>query len=179
MLQNKKSLDKKKNFTKKLPFIGWKEWFNLSSIGLPAIKGKIDTGAKTSAIHAFNIENFYIEDVEYVKFDINPLQKNKKLKRTCISRVIDQRMVCDSGGKKEKRFVIKSDLKIGKIKIRIDLTLTNRDSMTFRMLLGRDAIKQAKMFVDPSKSFLQSKLKRKEILALYRKTKPCLDILNI
>ena len=60
-------------------FIGWKEWFNLSCIGLPAIKGKIDTGAKTSSLHAFNIESFYIEDVEYVKFDIHPLQKNKKL----------------------------------------------------------------------------------------------------
>ena len=159
----------KKNSKK---IIGWKEWVSLECLGLPAIKGKIDTGAKTSALHAFNIENFYIEDVEYVKFEIHPLQKNKSLARTCVARVIDQRMVSDSGGKKEKRFVIKSDISIGDAKLRIELTLTNRDSMAFRMLLGREAVKQAKMLVDVSKSFLQGKKKRKEILTLYRKTKP-------
>ena len=156
--------------------IGWKEWFGLDCLSLPAIKGKIDTGAKTSSLHAFNIESFYIENVEYVKFDIHPLQKNKNLVRTCVARVIDRRMVSDSGGKKEKRYVIKSALRIGEVKITIELTLANRDTMTFRMLLGRDAVKQAKMLVDPSKSFLQGKPKRKEILKLYNSTKPCLDL---
>ena len=156
--------------TKKI--IGWKEWFSLDCIALPAIKGKIDTGAKTSALHAFNIETFYIEDVEYVRFDIHPLQKNKRLVRSCISRVIDRRMVSDSSGKKEKRIVIKSDLKIGDNKIRIELTLTNRDNMSFRMLLGREAIKQAKMIVDISKSFVQGKLKKNKVLKLYREIKP-------
>ena len=161
--------------TKKI--IGWKEWFNLDCIALPAIKGKIDTGAKTSALHAFNIETFYIEDVEYVRFDIHPLQKNKRLVRSCISRVIDRRMVSDSSGKKEKRIVIKSDLKIGDKKIRIELTLTNRDNMSFRMLLGREAIMQAKMIVDISKSFVQGKLKKSKVLKLYREIKPnSLDI---
>ena len=157
--------------------IGWKEWFSLDCIALPAIKGKIDTGAKTSALHAFNIETFYIEDVEYVRFDIHPLQKNKRLVRSCISRVIDRRMVSDSSGKKEKRIVIKSDLKIGDKKIRIELTLTNRDNMSFRMLLGREAIMQAKMIVDISKSFVQGKLKKSKVLKLYREIKPnSLDI---
>jgi ribosomal protein S6--L-glutamate ligase len=156
--------------TKKI--IGWKEWFSLDCIALPAIKGKIDTGAKTSALHAFNIETFYIEDVEYVRFDIHPLQKNKRLVRSCISRVIDRRMVSDSSGKKEKRIVIKSDLKIGDKKIRIELTLTNRDNMSFRMLLGREAIMQAKMIVDISKSFVQGKLKKSKVLRLYREIKP-------
>ncbi len=155
--------------------IGWKEWFSLNCIGLPAIKGKIDTGAKTSALYAFNVENFYIEDVEYVKFDVHPLQKNKKLVRSCVARVIDRRMVSDSGGRKEKRFVIKSDLKIGKTKTRIELTLANRDTMTFRMLLGRDAIKQAKMIVDPSKSFMQGKVKKSAVLKLYRASKTTID----
>jgi len=152
--------------------IGWKEWFSLDCIALPAIKGKIDTGAKTSALHAFNIETFYIEDVEYVNFEIHPLQKNKRLVRKCMARVIDRRMVSDSSGKKERRIVIKSDLKIGEKKIRIELTLTNRDNMTFRMLLGREAIKQAKMIVDVSKSFLQGKIKRTKVLKLYREIKP-------
>lgn len=149
--------------------IGWKEWFSLDCLGLPAIKGKIDTGAKTSALHAFNIESFYLEDVEYVKFKIHPLQKNKKLERTCFARVVDRRMVSDSSGKKEKRFVIKSDVKIGSKIIRIDLTLTNRDSMAFRMLLGRDAVKQAKRLVDVSKSFLCGAKKHSEVLKLYKK----------
>ncbi len=159
--------------------IGWKEWFGLDCLSLPAIKGKIDTGAKTSSLHAFNIENFYIENVEYVKFDIHPLQKNKQLVRTCVARVIDRRMVSDSGGKKEKRFVIKSDLRVGDKKIRVEITLANRDSMAFRMLLGREAIKQAKMLVDTSKSFVLGKSKRKEIIDLYQSTKPCLDISKI
>lgn len=156
----------------KIKTVGWKEWFELPCLALPAIKGKIDTGAKTSSLHAFNIESFYLEDVEYVKFDVHPLQKNKKLTRPCIARVVDQRMVSDSSGKKEKRFVIKSDLKVGDEKIRIELTLANRDSMAFRMLLGREAVKQANMLVDVSKSFLQGKKKRNEILKLYRTTKP-------
>ncbi len=152
--------------------IGWKEWFSLECIALPAIKGKIDTGAKTSSLHAFNIESFYIEDVEYVSFDIHPLQKNQRLVRTCVARIVDRRMVSDSSGKKEKRFVIKSDLKVGEKKIRIEITLANRDSMAFKMLLGREAIQQLNMVVDISKSFALGKLKRSQILKLYRETKP-------
>jgi ribosomal protein S6--L-glutamate ligase len=155
--------------------IGWREWFGLDCLSLPAIKGKIDTGAKTSSLHAFNIESFFIENVEYVKFEIHPLQKNKSLARTCVARVIDQRMVSDSSGKKEKRFVIKSDLRIGQTKITIELTLANRDTMAYRMLLGREAIKRAKMLVDPSKSFLQGALKKSEALQLYKSTKPSLE----
>ena len=152
--------------------IGWKEWFELPCLALPAIKGKIDTGAKTSSLHAFNIESFYLEDVEYVRFDVHPLQKDKTLTQHCIARVVERRMVSDSGGKKEKRFVIKSDLKIGEKKLRIELTLANRDSMVFRMLLGREAIKQAKMVVDVSRGFIQGKQKKKEILKLYHSTEP-------
>lgn len=156
--------------TKKI--IGWKEWFSLDCLALPAIKGKIDTGAKTSSLHAFNIESFYIEDVEYVQFEIHPLQKNKKLVRPCVARVVDRRMVSDSGGRKEKRFVIKSDLCVGEKKIRIEITLANRDSMAFKMLLGREAIKQLNMLVDISKSFVLGKEKRSEILKLYKNCKP-------
>ncbi len=152
--------------------IGWKEWFGLDCLGLPAIKGKIDTGAKTSSLHAFNIHSFYIEDVEYVQFEIHPLQKNKKLTRSCVARVVDHRMVSDSSGKKEKRFVIKSDLCVGEKKVRIEITLANRDSMAFKMLLGREAIKQLNMLVDISKSFILGKPKRATILKLYRDIKP-------
>jgi ribosomal protein S6--L-glutamate ligase len=152
--------------------IGLKEWCSLECLNLPAIKGKVDTGAKTSSLHAFNIESFYVEDVEYVKFEIHPLQKNKKLVRSCVARVFDHRMVCDSGGKKEKRFVIKSDLCVGNSKIRIEITLANRDSMSFRMLIGREALKQAALIVDVSKSFVWGKKTRKETIKLYGKATP-------
>lgn len=152
--------------------IGWKEWFALECLCLPAIKGKIDTGAKTSALHAFNIESFYIEDVEYVQFDIHPLQKNQRLTRTCTARVVERRMVSDSSGKKEKRYVIKSDLKIGEKKVRIEITLANRDTMAFKMLLGREALGQLNMLVDISKSFALGKLKKSKVQKLYREIKP-------
>ncbi len=148
--------------------VGWKEWFNLDFLGLPAIKGKIDTGAKTSVLHAFNIENFFLEGVEYVKFHIHPLQKNQGLVRECIAHVIDKRIVSDSSGKKEKRFFILANIKIGNINICTHLSLANRDTMSFRMLLGRDALKQAKIQVDVSKSFVQGKLKKQQISKMYK-----------
>ena len=149
--------------------IGWKEWFAFEKLGLPAINGKIDTGAKTSCLHAFNIEPFSEDGIDYVKFDIHPLQKNKDVVRSCQAKVVDYRYVSDSGGKKEKRYVIKSPLKIGKKTVVIEITLANRDTMAFRMLLGREAIKKAKMLVDPSKFFLQGKLKRSKVAKLYKK----------
>ena len=148
--------------------IGWKEWFAFEKLGLPAINGKIDTGAKTSSLHAFNIEHFVKSGIDYVKFEIHPIQKDKNVVRTCTAKVIDYRYVSDSGGKKEKRYVIKSPMKIGKKTIIIEITLANRDSMAFRMLLGREAIKKANMLVDPSKSFLQGKLKRSKVAKLYK-----------
>jgi ribosomal protein S6--L-glutamate ligase len=159
MVKEKKS---KKNI------IGWKEWFSFEDLGLPAIKGKIDTGAKTSSLHAFNIKTFIWGNQEYVKFQIHPLQKNQKIIKTCIAPIIDYRYVSDSSGKKEKRYVIESNLTIGVTKIKIEVTLANRDTMAFRMLLGREAIKKAGMIVDVSKSFLQSKIKRSEVIADYR-----------
>ena len=144
--------------------IGWKEWFSFNDLGLPAIKGKIDTGAKTSSLHAFNIKTFTRSDKEYVKFQIHPLQKNHQIIKTCIAPIIDHRYVSDSSGKKEKRYVIESILQIGDVAINIEVTLANRDTMTFRMLLGREAIKKAGMAVDVSKSFLQGKIKRSKIL---------------
>ncbi len=150
--------------------IGWKEWFSLDCLALPAIKAKIDTGAKTSSLHAFNIETFYIEDVEYVRFEIHPLQKNKKLARTCVARIVDRRMVSDSSGKKERRIVIESNLKVGANAARVEITLANRDSMAFKMLLGREALKELKMITDVSKSFILGSLKRSEVIQLYKKT---------
>lgn len=147
--------------------IGWKEWFSFEDLYLPAIKGKIDTGAKTSSLHAFNIKAFIWNNKKYVRFQVHPLQNNYKVIKTCVSPVVDHRYVCDSGGKKEKRYVIETTLKIGEINTTIEVTLANRDKMTFRMLLGREAIKKAKLMVDVSKSFLQGKIKKSKALASY------------
>ncbi len=149
--------------------IGWKEWFSLNDLGLPAIKGKIDTGAKTSCLHAFNIKTFVRDGQRFVKFHIHPLQKNQKISRICVAKIIDRRYVSDSSGKKEKRYVISSMLTIGKINLEIDITLSNRSTMIFRMLLGREAIKKTNMIVDVSKSFLQGKIKREQAILNYKK----------
>ena len=148
--------------------IGWKEWFAFNELGLPAIKGKIDTGAKTSSLHAFNIKTFMRDGKEFVKFQIHPLQKNQKITRVCIAPIIDHRFVSDSSGKKEKRYVIESLLTIGEITLNIEITLSNRDTMAFRMLLGREAIKKSNMIVDVSKSFAQGKIKRSLVLKQYK-----------
>ncbi len=158
-------IEKKKS--KKIT-IGWKEWFAFSDLGLPAIKGKIDTGAKTSSLHAFNIKTFMRDGKEFVKFQIHPLQKNQKITKICIAPIIDHRFVSDSSGKKEKRYVIESMLTIGEITLNIEITLSNRDTMAFRMLLGREAIKKANMMVDVSKSFVQGKIKRSVVLKNYK-----------
>lgn len=158
---------KKKKIKKNI--IGWKEWFAFEELGLPAINGKIDTGAKTSSLHAFNIDTFVKNGREFVEFQIHPLQKNQKIIRTCIAPIIDHRYVSDSGGKKEKRYVIESEIFIGEIKTKIEITLANRDSMTFRMLLGREALKKMNMVVDVSKSFAQGKVRKPR--SLYKNKK--------
>lgn len=147
--------------------IGWKEWFSLNDLGLPTIKGKIDTGAKTSSLHAFNIRTFIKAGQNYVRFDIHPLQKNKQIVKTCTALITDYRYVSDSSGNKEKRYVIESYLTIGEIRLSIEITLANRDTMAFKMLLGREAIKKAGMLVDTSKSFLQGKIKKSKVLKNY------------
>jgi ribosomal protein S6--L-glutamate ligase len=147
--------------------IGWKEWFSFKDLGLPYIKGKIDTGAKTSSLHAFNIKTFKKSGKKYVQFDIHPIQNNKAITKTCKAPIIDYRYVSDSSGKKEKRYVIESCLTIGKTSIFIEITLANRDTMAFRMLLGREAIKKAEMLVDVNKSFLQGSIKKSSALKSY------------
>jgi len=133
--------------------IGWREWVSLPELGIPAIKAKIDTGAKTSALHTFHIESFEEDNKEYIKFKIHPLQKDPDNIIECIAPVIDKRSVKDSGGHAEERFVISTPLQIGEFIIPIEITLTNREDMLFRMLLGRSALIKAGIEVDPSKSY--------------------------
>jgi ribosomal protein S6--L-glutamate ligase len=138
--------------------IGWEEWCIFPDLQLPAIKAKVDTGAKTSCIHAYAIKAFNKDGVKYVRFKINPLQRNKTLVCTCEAPLSDFRVVISSNGEREKRYVIKTPLNIGDKMIEAEVTLTSRHAMTFRMLLGRDAIRKAKLVVDPAKSCVFGKI---------------------
>lgn len=139
--------------------IGWKEWCVFPELGIHAIRAKVDTGAKTSAIHAYNIKPFTKEGVKYVRFKIHPLHDDKHFEIECEAPISDYRVVISSNGEREKRYVIQTPLLIGEKSILAEVTLTARHKMVFRMLLGRDAIRKAKFVVDPAKSFLQGKIK--------------------
>jgi ribosomal protein S6--L-glutamate ligase len=134
--------------------VGWKEWVSLPNLDIPVIKAKIDTGAATSSLHAHHIEYLDVDGITHVKYSLCPLQKNKKLVRTCIARLHDERMVKSSSGNIEKRPVIKTMLKIGLIAWEIELNLTNRDYMGMRMLIGREAL-DGRALVNAGHKFLQ------------------------
>ena len=133
--------------------VGWREWLSLPELGLTHIKAKIDTGARTSALHAFQLEPFQRKSKKMVRFGIHPLQQNTSLKIFCEAEIIDRRFVMDSGGHREKRYVIRTMLALGTNQWPIELTLTNRDTMRFRMLLGRTAMHN-RLLVLPERSFL-------------------------
>ncbi|MDH5429704.1 MAG: ATP-dependent zinc protease [Nitrospirota bacterium] len=139
--------------------IGWREWVALSELGVNHIKAKIDTGARTSAIHAFDIEVYTKEGQDWVRFAIHPYQTNDTEIHTCTCPVRDIRVITNSGGSQERRVVIETQLSIGNQSWPIEMTLTNRDEMGFRMLLGRTAIK-GRFLVDPGRSFCLKKIEK-------------------
>jgi hypothetical protein len=143
------------------PVMGWREWAVLPQLDVPAIKVKVDTGAKTSSLHTYRMENFARDELEYVRFWIHPLQRRTDIEIICEAPVLDRRVVRDSGGHAEERYVIRTPLRIGRHEWDIDLTLTSREDMLFRMLLGRRAIVESNFLVDPRSSYLHGKRPRK------------------
>jgi hypothetical protein len=140
------------------PFvIGWEEWLSLPALGLPAIKAKIDTGAKTSALHAFLIEPFTDSGRSLVRFGIHPIPGREDIEVFCTSPLVDRREVTSSNGDKEARYVITTPVTMGQRTWDIEVTLTNREGMAYRMLLGRQAIRDG-ILVDPAASFRQPRL---------------------
>lgn len=143
------------------PFIlGWEEWVSLPELGLPAIKAKVDTGARTSALHAIFVEPFGPPHAPMVRFGVHPIPKRADVEIVCTAPVTDRRDVRSSNGEREQRYVIQTPIRIGDREWPIELTLTNRDTMAYRMLLGRQAI-AADVLVDPSASFRQPRLRYK------------------
>ncbi|MBT8073594.1 MAG: ATP-dependent zinc protease [Xanthomonadales bacterium] len=138
---------------------GWREWVGLPELGLDSIKAKVDTGARTSALHAFELDTFTENGVDRVNFKIHPVQKDVEKVVSCVADIIDERLVTDSGGHREQRLIIATLLTIGRWSWPIEMTLTSRDNMMFRMLLGRTAIKGVAM-VDPARSYTTGKKPR-------------------
>ena len=131
--------------------VGWREWASLPELGIDAIKMKVDTGARTSAIHAFEVESFTRDDTEWVRFSLHPIQDQPQV-TVCEAPVLDRRVVTDSGGHKEERPVILTEIDLGGRRWPIEITLTDRETMKFRMLLGRTAMTEIR--VEPTESFL-------------------------
>ena len=145
--------------------LGWREWVALPELGLPAIKAKVDTGARTSALHAFLIEPYSQDGRDMLRFLIHPIQNNQDFSVECHCPVFDFREVTDSGGHREMRYVIQSGVVIGGNSWPIELTLTNRDTMRFRMLLGRRAMED-RFVVDPGASYINGKLRPRKLYGL-------------
>lgn len=158
--------------------IGKEEWCGLHELGLPAIKARVDSGAKTSSLHAFNIQPFEKDGKKYVTFDIHPIQGNRKIVQSCKGLVIDRRHVKSSSGEKEKRHVIKTPVTLGRETWDIEITLTNRDSMGYRMLIGREAMKE-RVLIDPDSSFCLGEHHIADVAKHYHASKPSKDGLRI
>ncbi|WP_322406910.1 ATP-dependent zinc protease [Idiomarina sp. PL1-037] len=132
--------------------IGWQEWGALPELNINQIHMKVDTGAKTSCLHAFKLEPFEREGQEWLRIFVHP-EQNSLHEHVCEAPVFDKREVTDSGGHTEIRYVIRTRLQLGTVDQTVELTLTNRDTMKFRMLLGRQAMR-GHFTVDPQASHL-------------------------
>jgi ribosomal protein S6--L-glutamate ligase len=138
--------------------LGWEEWVALPDLGLPAIKAKIDTGAKTSALHAYAIEDVQVRGVAMVRFRIHPARRRRDIDIVCTAPVKDARDVVSSNGERERRYVVETAIEIAGHRWPIELTLTNRETMNSRMLLGRQALRPG-ILIDPTRAFLLPRLK--------------------
>ncbi|QHG92274.1 ATP-dependent zinc protease [Coxiella endosymbiont of Amblyomma sculptum] len=134
--------------------LGWREWIALPDLGIDRIKAKIDTGARTSVLHAFSVKIFHRKPCNCLHFRLYPIQKNDQVMVACKANILDRRFVTNSGGCKELRYAIRTNVILGNRRWSIEITLTNRDKMGFRMLLGRSALQNT--VVNPSRSFIAS-----------------------
>ena len=150
--------------------IGSEEWVSLTELNIPYVKARIDSGAKTSSLHAINIQPFQKDNETWVNFDVFPIQNDGKRKISCKALVIDKRVVKSSSGNRELRYVVRTVISLNDEAWDVELTLTNRDSMGYRMLLGREAM-MGRIIVDPSESFLAGNVEDEIIFKSYQQFK--------
>lgn len=143
--------------------LGWREWLTLPELGITHIKAKVDTGARSSALHTFELACFSEGGIAKVRFLIHPYQHDLSVVRECVADLVDERRVTDSGGHSEIRPVISTAISLGGITKNIEITLTNRENMKFRMLLGRTAM-HGDFTVDPQGSYLLGEPAKREIV---------------
>ena len=146
--------------TDPLLVIGWREWVALPMLHVPTIKAKIDTGARSSSIHAFDVETFFDSGQEYVRFSIHPAQNRDRPVIEAVAPILERRHVRSSNGEANERIVIRTDLRLLGETFPIDLTLANRDAMGFRMLVGREALR-GRFLIDSDRSYLAGRRKRR------------------
>ena len=139
--------------------IGWREFASLPQLNVDRIKVKIDTGARSSALHAFNIKERSLDGKQIISFQVHPQQRDSQTTIVTEAELLEYRQIRNSGGKAQLRPVVKTNIQIGTEIWSIELSLTNRDVMGFRMLLGRQGVRN-KFLVDPGRSFLLSSRKR-------------------
>lgn len=131
--------------------LGWREWAYLPQLHLEPIRAKVDTGAKTCALHAFYIEPFVNDGRAWVRFGMHPIARRKDVVVHCQAPLADRRQVTDSGGHRERRYVIETELQLGGRRFDAEITLTDRETMRYRMLLGRNALHG--FVIDPGRSY--------------------------
>ena len=148
----------RKNKKSNLPVIGWREWVGLPEFGIKAIKVKVDTGARSSSIHASNVREFVRDGEKWVRFKVHPIQRKKDVTVDIEARIIEYRSIRSSSGKATRRPVISTQLTLLGITWPVELTLASRDNMGFRMLLGREAFRR-RFLVDAGKSYFGGKPK--------------------
>jgi hypothetical protein len=136
--------------------IGWREWIDFPDLNIFRIKAKIDTGARSSSLHAFHLHPFQREGKEFIRFQVHPYQRNSRIAVQAEAELLDWRYVTSSGGHRQFRPVISTPIVLDGQTWFIELTLTNRDVMGFRLLLGREALRK-RFLVNPARSFLLSK----------------------
>jgi hypothetical protein len=144
--------------------IGWREWIRLPELGDSTVKAKVDTGARTSSLHAYDIEEFERDGERWARFSFHPVQRDEEIEVNAEARLVGQREVTPSSGQSELRYVVETEALIDGERVPIELTLSRRDAMGFRMLLGRRALR-GRFVVDPKRSYRTAESKRIRRLA--------------
>jgi|TARA_R110002051_G_scaffold213888_2_gene278739 hypothetical protein len=137
--------------------LGWREWVGLPDFGGPLIKAKVDTGARTSSIHATHIELIEIDHKKFVKFVLPHYRGDGHGRIQCQAPLLAIRHIRSSNGKQDERYIVASHIAVGRHRLKVELSLANRSLMGFPMLLGRTAIKAGRFLVQPAKSYLAGK----------------------